>query len=376
MSNLPMPAAFRKLLDLEGEANRSLVFDRGMDQWTHRSGEKSEADKPGFFRAFVSQYRENSHGNSKGFPEFLARRAATLKALGAERRVLFTASRLAVGLGLPHPTETGFLFDRLTGCPCLPGSSLKGLLRAAAILAANGELPGAAAFWTKAQVDRVFGPVLGDEQVPATGAVNFYDVFPEGWPALEVDVLTPHYGSYYRELVPPGDWENPVPVPFLALREGQAFGFWIGPRDRTHWIEDCRQLHDLLVLALDWLGIGAKKASGYGYFSEEAPALPPPVRMAEPPRPRREDRPQPPSPPLPPARETPWDNVEIAWAGRSPCIVRGGTTVPCELERLPPDLQAALRDRKSQGKIRADVSVVRIAGGAFRLDRVKRWRRS
>jgi len=374
MSNLPMPAAFQTLLALDGQANRSLVFDRGMDLWTHTPGKKSEADKPGFFRAFVSQYREKS----QGFPEFLARRAATLKALGAERRVVFTASRLVVGLGLPHPTETGFLFDRLTGCPCLPGSSLKGLLRAAATLAANGELPGAGAFWTKPQVDRVFGPVLGEEQVPATGAVIFYDVFPESWPALEVDVLTPHYGTYYRELVPPGDWDNPVPVPFLALRAGQAFGFWIGPRDRACWQEDCRQLQDLLVLALDWLGIGAKKASGYGYFAKEAPALPQPVRMAEPPRPpRREDRPAPPpAPPLPPAKETPWDNVEIAWIGRSPCLVRGGTTVPCSLESLPADLQEALKDRKSKAKIRADVVVVRIAGGDLRLDRVKSWRRS
>lgn len=374
MSNLPLPPAFHQLLQLEGPANRSLVFDRGMDRWTHRPGERSEADKPGFFRAFLGEYS----GKSKDFPEFLARRSATLKALGAERRVLHTASRLAIGLGLPHPTETGFLFDRLTGCPCLPGSSLKGLLRAAATLASAGELPGASAFWTKTEVNRVFGPVLEDTPAPATGAVIFYDVFPESWPVLEMDVLTPHYPSYYREGRPPGDWDNPVPVPFLTLREGQTFGFWIGPRDRMRWEADCQQLHDLLVLALDWLGIGAKKASGYGFFSKEAPALPPPVRFAEPPRPARAPaRQESPPPPAPPAvREVGWDNVEIAWIGRSPCVVRGGTTVPCELGSLPQDLQAALRDRSSKGKIRADVSMIRIAGGAFRLDRVKRWRRS
>ncbi|HET9227767.1 MAG TPA: type III-B CRISPR module RAMP protein Cmr6 [Thermoanaerobaculia bacterium] len=265
MSDLPLPPAFQDLLNLNGPANRSLLFDRGMDQWTHRSGEKSEADKPGFFRTFVSGYKKES----KGFPEFLARRAAALAQLGAERRVLHTASRLAVGLGLPHPTETGFLFDRLTGCPYLPGSSLKGLLRAAATLAAKGELPGTDGSWVPARVDRIFGPVLEDTTAPAAGAVIFHDVFPESWPALEMDVLTPHHGGYYREGLPPGDWENPVPVPFLTLREGQAFGFWIGPRDRTHWEEDHKALHDLLAIALDWLGIGAKKASGYGYFTAQ-----------------------------------------------------------------------------------------------------------
>lgn len=265
MSNLPLPPAFQDLLNLNGPANRSLLFDRGMDQWIHTPGTKSEADKHGFFRTFVSGYKKES----KGFPEFLARRAAALAQLGAERRVLYTASRLAVGLGLPHPTETGFLFDRLTGCPYLPGSSLKGLLRAAATLAAKGELPGTDGSWAPARVDRIFGPVLEDTTAPAAGAVIFHDVFPESWPALEMDVLTPHHGGYYREGLPPGDWENPVPVPFLTLREGQAFGFWIGPRDRTHWEEDRKALHDLLAIALDWLGIGAKKASGYGYFTAQ-----------------------------------------------------------------------------------------------------------
>lgn len=372
MSNLPLPATFEKLLALESAANRSLVFDRGMDLWTHTPGKKSEADKPGFFHAFVGRYREKS----QGFPEFLARRAAALEALKAERRVLYTASRLVVGLGLPHPTETGFLFDRLTGCPYLPGSSLKGLLRAAATLVSKDELPGNRSFWTRAQVDRVFGPVLGDEPDPATGAVIFYDVFPESWPALEVDVLTPHYGSYYREGLPPGDWDNPVPVPFLALRAGQAFGFWISPRDRARWEEDCKQLQDLLVLALDWLGIGAKKASGYGYFAEQALLGPAPPLRTEPLPPRRNHKPDPPPPPPPPPpKEISWDNVEIAWSGGSPCLVRGGTTLPCSLESLPPDLQAALKDRKSKTKLRADVVVIRIVGGDFRLHRVKSWRR-
>ena len=32
MSFLPLPAGFSKLLDLNGPANRSLLFDRGMDR--------------------------------------------------------------------------------------------------------------------------------------------------------------------------------------------------------------------------------------------------------------------------------------------------------------------------------------------------------
>jgi CRISPR-associated protein Cmr6 len=262
MSDLPMPPAFRDHLTIGGEANRSLVFDRGVDRWTHRSREKSEVDKPAFFAAFVKEY--------KGFPgytAFRARRAAAFERLGAKRTTLHTAARLVVGLGLPHPTETGFLFDRLTGCPYLPGSTVKGLLRATATIAASARSP----FWTAAEVDRIFGPVIGGEATPATGSVVFYDAFPTAWPVLEVDVLTPHYPSYYRSGEIPGDWDNPNPVPFLTIRAGEAFDFWFSPRNEERWAEDHRQLERLLVLALDWLGVGAKKASGYGYFEKRTP---------------------------------------------------------------------------------------------------------
>lgn len=262
MSDLPIPAPLRDFLSLDGEANRSLVFDRGMDRWTHHSKEKSEADKPGFFAAFVKEYT-----GYPGYTAFRGRRAAALEERGAKRSTLHTASRLVVGLGLPHPTETGFLFDRLTGCPHLPGSTVKGLLRAAAILAAKAGAP----FWNPAEVDRIFGPVIGGETDPATGSVIFYDAFPVSWPALEVDVLTPHYPGYYRSGEPPGDWDNPNPVSFLTIRAGEAFDFWIGPRKKDRWEEDHKQLEKLLVLALDWLGIGAKKASGYGYFEKRTP---------------------------------------------------------------------------------------------------------
>lgn len=257
-----MPAAFREHLGLETEANRSLVFDRGMDRWTHRSREKSEADKPAFFSAFVEEYT-----GYPGYNGFRGRRAIALEQLGAKRSTLHTASRLVIGLGLPHPTETGFLFDRLTGCPYLPGSTVKGLLRAAATLAANGAAP----FWTAAEVDRIFGPVLGGETDPTTGSVIFYDAFPSTWPVLEVDVLTPHYPGYYRNGEPPGDWDNPNPVSFLAVQADEAFDFWLGPRSEDRWKEDHRQLEKLLILALDWLGIGAKKAAGYGYFEKRTP---------------------------------------------------------------------------------------------------------
>ncbi len=353
MSELPIPATLRDFLKLDGPANRSLVFDRGM----LHSQPKSETDKPAFFATFVREYKVHP-----GYKDFLGRRAAALKQLDAEPTTLYTTTRLVTGLGLPHPTETGFLFDRLTGCPYLPGSTVKGLLRAAATLVAN---------WPAAEVDRIFGPVLGGEVDPATGCVVFYDAFPAAWPVLEVDVLTPHYPGYYRNGEPPGDWDNPNPVSFLTIRSGEAFQFWIGSRDRDRWVEDHEQLEKLLVLALDWLGIGAKKASGYGYLGKDAPAVA--ARNPELPPP-----PPPPPPPLPPAQETPWTNAELTWkGGSSPKISRGKSELPCPLELLPPELQELIqRVRKGKEKVRIQVDAILIkADVGQRVVRIEGWRR-
>jgi CRISPR-associated protein Cmr6 len=226
-------------------------------------------------REFLS-YVASFDGGKADYPEFFRRRAIALElsGVGTKYRSLTTTSRLACGLGLPHPAETSILFDRLTGVPYLPGSSVKGMLKSAARLAADGEFPNdvvseeSAKYW-KANLDRIFGPEMKEKMPLAKGRMVFYDAFPEKWLKLNLDVLTPHYGPYYIENKVPGDWFNPVPVYFLVVPSNETFRFWyrsLAVDEATKEVDEAA-VWGLLPVALDWLGIGGKKSSGYGMFA-------------------------------------------------------------------------------------------------------------
>jgi CRISPR-associated protein Cmr6 len=363
--SLPLPGSMAEFLafsrdEWQNRVNRSLLFDRGMDQykpsWQIPTGGKE---------IFLSQFtREFQVSPPNDFQAVVHRREQALRALGARSVQRFARSRLVVGLGLPHPTETGFLFDRITGCPYLPGSSVKGLLRAAARLAAAGELAVAGDAWTEEDVRRIFGPELGGGFTPQTGSVVFYDAFPAEWPRLEVDILTPHHRDHNDKNGPPADWDEPNPVPFLTVAPGAAFCFRLGPGDPASFEKDFPRLAVLLDVALDLLGLGAKKAAGYGVFGEKAPAAPAPV-------PPRNDPPGPPPSSASTVKEVAWTGVELVLHKGSPAVSRGGKLTPFSREALPVEAWEAL---KKQKKIRADIVIIKTSDGGFRLDRIQSWR--
>jgi CRISPR type III-B/RAMP module RAMP protein Cmr6 len=355
VSGLPLPERLRELLLPASPANRSLLFDKGMGRYD-ASGKIGAREKGEFLRDFAAEFAK--HGG-EAYASFLARRH---EALGVEPVPLFTQTRLVIGLGLPSPIETGFLFDRLTGCPYLPGSSVKGLLRATARLVQQGELAGDKDFWDK-NLDRVFGPEISPESAPRTGEAIFYDAFPAGWPVLEVDVLTPHYGRYYREDVAPGDWDNPVPVAFLAVAAGTPFDFYIQAE-----ATDLGQLETLIATGLDWLGIGAKKSAGYGVFGKEAPATPAKVQAA-PSKPSR--KPEPPPPPPTPKPPVVWDNAELSLRAGSVLARKGRQTASCRQDEVAKEILDTLKKKR---EVRAEVEVLKISGNEYRLGLIKAWR--
>jgi CRISPR-associated protein Cmr6 len=324
--------------------------------------------KEEFLRDFAEEFCSRPPAD---FSQTLLRRGQALAARKTRFVERIAQTRLVVGLGLPHPTETGFLFDRITGCPYLPGSSVKGLLRAAARLVAGGELEGDRAVWTEKEIRRIFGPELGGEQPPQTGSIVFYDAFPKEWPRLEVDVLTPHHRDHNDKKAAPADWDEPNPVPFLAIAPGAVFRFAFGPGDLERFENDFPKLESLLGTALDWLGIGAKKAAGYGVFGEEAVAAPElVVRAPLPPK----DPPKP--PPSPSIKESVWDNVELGWSPlRTPAAFHGKHIATCAQDLLDPELLKALKKHNKRGDLRGDVVVVKTSSGDFRLHRVLSWRK-
>ena len=275
---IPLPESLARLI--AESKSLSLFFDRGFDgyagpKWEYRRAKAEQKEgKTEFLENFVKLFNESADANEL-YRHILSRRLLALEPIIAQCHT--STSGLIVGIGRWNPVEVGFTFDRFTGSPFLPGSSVKGLLRAVAVLVGKGELEGDHALWSdEAAVTRIFGK---QEQ---QGAFLFYDALPDRWPTLEVDVMTPHHSKYYdgtSELA--ADWDEPVPVHFLRVKAGTRFLFWFGPRDPKKVLAgDQEAIARLLTTALDWLGAGAKTSSGYGWF--EAPIEPPPPPRLEP----------------------------------------------------------------------------------------------
>ena len=243
-------------------------------------------------------------------PDFTAlvqRRGNALKTLNAVSFRCTTTGPLTLHLARASALENaGICLHPLYGFAYLPGSGLKGMARAYA-----------ETVWLPAQTDQkqawrqiedVFGwaphpdrrQQINDPNHPAevrrkddhdpespeikasSGNIVFHDAWPESWPQLVVDIVNNHHPDYYQAAPddndhPPGDWENPVPIYFLAVPSGTTFTFALAKRRDD--VPD-----ELLTLAQQWLlgalchlGAGAKTAAGYGAFrpaERETPPLP------------------------------------------------------------------------------------------------------
>lgn len=377
MSALPYPEAMRAAFAATAATNRSLLFHRYFasydESWRILEEDRKHHIPDGklqFFEAFLKAFEATAEDD---FDAFVFRRRRAMAALSATRTCVRSTSRLVIGLGLPHPTETCLLLDRLTGCPYLPGSSVKGMLREAARLATAGELGDndtAAQHWAPEGIRRVFGPAAAAAGSPAEGEATFYDAFPASWPGLKLDVLTPHYSAYYGDRtgkIAPGDWEDPKPVRFLTVAPGNLIEIYFRctAKDAAHRAEDEAALRWLLPVALSQLGIGGKKSSGYGAFELVAcPHGSPPRQAAQSrppsgapagrpgtlppvaPHPQRQDRARRPADnrsageaalPRPPRQETRDEAhrevvmlAALPQGGKAPVTTEDGATITCK----------------------------------------------
>jgi CRISPR-associated protein Cmr6 len=81
-----------------------------------------------------------------------------------------------------------------------------------------------------------------------------------------VDILNNHHAAYYQKAEPPGDWENPIPVYFLAVEPKTTFEFALTKRRPDVPDQLASLAKEWLLGALCHLGAGAKTNSGYGAF--------------------------------------------------------------------------------------------------------------
>jgi len=222
-----------------------------------------------------------------GDPHMLAERnervANLARLLGGQSLRFTTTSRFATGLGREHPIENGFAWHPSLGVPYLPGSSVKGLVRAWVESGWSEETVDPTAFQQIFGSDYRKGSGQDDAQrglAPQMGAVIFFDALPAAPVQLQADVMTPHFSDYYEgkqdkagKQAAPGDWLSPNPIPFLTVAVSQSFQFAVAPRTTAEQCKhDCNFAAQWLESALIWLGAGAKTAVGYGRFERDQKA--------------------------------------------------------------------------------------------------------
>ncbi len=298
--------------------NRYVEFDHVSDEY------KLNAEAKGYKYANLEYY---SAGPGKELLDACAQRQReTLQAAGAEARTSHPGTRCIVGLGAKGAREVGIRLHHLYGFPIIPGSALKGLARAAAIVAIFYALrdkkviihplrkginkeTGKEEFWGALQslelhiesyqregkerwqaLDDFYGPaddkaelnrwredklvwqfrhIFGVQDRAGDGI--FFDAQPEALPekgGLEVDIMNPHYPTYYNskgKKSPPADYDSPIPIYFLTVGKDSSFVF--GVASRSHSDKAKEQAWKWLQAGLETMGVGAKTTSGYGVFT-------------------------------------------------------------------------------------------------------------
>lgn len=213
-------------------SNFGLWYDKFGNQWTFKNKDSAEFNKVEWIRKAESFRFEDR----EIIQEFVWRRIRMIQGLGGRFWVFETQTPLVVGLGRAHPVENGMTWDYISGLPYIPGSSVKGAL--------------------KASNQQYF-----DEAYSIIDQFTVLDAIPILPPALSGEVMTPHYGPYYQNTETPGDWFDPNPLPFLTVRSGQRFLFSvIAPR------EFHAGLDEWMEKTLIWTGVGAKTAVAFGRF--------------------------------------------------------------------------------------------------------------
>lgn len=179
--------------------------------------------------------------------------------------------RLLIGLSSGGALETGCAVHHTYGTPYLPGSSIKGVVRAWALQ--NLKEPDALHY--------IFGCESDSQQADGlSGEIVFHDAWwiPDSGgnrhkkqPFAE-EVVTVHHPDYYQSngKIPATDLDSPIPNAMIGVRGSFLFTLECNAaHDNTCWLS---LTTFMLKQALSNNGIGAKTAAGYGYLKEDSTA--------------------------------------------------------------------------------------------------------
>ncbi len=207
--------------------------------------------------------------------------------------------RLIIGLGTDTVHETGITLHHIYGFPYIPGQAIKGAMRSYIISEFFNSYEGDKS--NGALADPLFCDIFGCPKKSfygksKAGLIWFFDAYPTASPKIEVDIMNPHYSEYYsgKKNVPPADYFNPVPIPFLTVGKETEFQFIVGvkkdikkrlqsyykdnsiiaktlqskfPEIKLNKESSLLEIAQTFIqLTLENFGLGAKTAVGYGYF--------------------------------------------------------------------------------------------------------------
>ncbi len=173
--------------------------------------------------------------------------------------------RLYLGLGEANSLESAITLHQTYGVPFIPGSAVKGVLHHA-LLAEYKNNPDED---MQHIIDTLFGREPNETDKQDSGSAG-YLIFNDAWwipggkNPLVKEVITVHHQDYYADQgkTPATDFDSPNPNSQIAIQGSFLFSV----EGEEQWAEYAIKL---LKNTLENKGIGAKTASGYGYFDED-----------------------------------------------------------------------------------------------------------
>lgn len=279
MSVIPIPQKQQHLLKSD-KVNFSLYSPR-MIVWEKNKKGEFKFDSESMAR-LEEKSRSCFQNTDKLLKERNSKQAEYFKFLKEQKLNTFEfsvklTSPFVTGLGSGHPTETGMILDRNTGVPYIPASSIKGvcLLAYAINIAKKGmaDEKGNITLEGMKKIEKLFGTQDENAKEKKRGQLVFLDAFPDAIPKLTVDIMNPHFGSYYDGTnKQPVETESPVPIKFLTVKEGVVFTFRcyflpLGEGKRESEKSDIsEEVNAIFKTAFETVGFGGKTSIGYGRF--------------------------------------------------------------------------------------------------------------
>lgn len=266
---IPLPNDTGKLVEkTNGGDNGYLLLRKYLQGWNFDATKMFDDESK---KAAYAKLLDASKNGNEELYTFLGRRQQV--SIEAYRRLgfhcesfeLVSASRMIIGIGESTVFEVGLTLHSVFGIPYIPASAIKGVTRSWAEQFEETEA---------SSIKLIFGSETKDEKSAVNnqkGGVFFLDAWPVEVPELEKDIMTPHYGKYYMDGEPPGDWLSPVPIPFVVVKSGIRFRFSVVGSKKV-LPERFQEMVSWLKNALTEIGIGAKTSLGYGLFVSDSNA--------------------------------------------------------------------------------------------------------